>query len=162
MVDEEDAPLLSALKAKRRALAEAAKVPAYIIFTDRTLIEMAETRPVDLDGMARIGGVGAKKLETYGRAFLDVINGASEQMHPTRRKLAGRDAGQVYDQLLQVQTELSRGSAGTDKPLSCSAAQLAKVAQLRGADENALCRLLGDRRADRFGPAFLDVLRDAG
>ena len=162
MVSEEDAPLLSALKAKRRALAEAAKVPAYIIFTDRTLIEMAETRPVDLDGMARIGGVGAKKLETYGRAFLDVINGASEQMHPTRRKLAGRDAGQVYDQLLQVQTELSRGSAGTDKPLSCSAAQLAKVAQLRGADENALCRLLGDRRADRFGPAFLDVLRDAG
>ena len=37
IVSEEDAPLLSALKAKRRALAEAAKVPAYIIFTDRTL-----------------------------------------------------------------------------------------------------------------------------
>ena len=162
MISEEDAPLLSALKAKRRALAEAAKVPAYIIFTDRTLIEMAEKRPADLDGMAGIGGVGAKKLETYGRAFLDVINGASEQMHPTRRKLAGRDAGQVYDQLLQVQTELARGSAGTDKPLSCSAAQLAKVAQLHSADENALTRLLGDRRADRFGPAFLDVLRDAG
>ena len=162
MVSEEDAPLLSALKAKRRGLAEAAKVPAYIIFTDRTLIEMAETRPRDLDGMARVGGVGAKKLETYGRAFLDVINGASEEMHPTRRKLAGRDAGQVYDQLLQVQTELSRGSAGTDKPLSCSASLLAKVAQLRNADATAITRLLGDRRADRFGPAFLDVLRDAG
>ncbi|WP_370399313.1 DNA helicase RecQ [Sulfitobacter sp. JB4-11] len=162
MVSEEDAPLLSALKAKRRALAEAARVPAYIIFTDRTLIEMAETRPTDLDGMARIGGVGAKKLETYGTAFLEVINGASEEMHPTRRKLAGRDAGQVYDQLMQVQAGLARGAVGTDKPLSCSAAQLAKVAQMREADETALERLLGERRAARFGEAFLDVLRDAG
>ena len=100
---------MSALKAKRRGLAEAAKVPAYIIFNDRTLIEMAETRPRDLDGMARVGGVGAKKLETYGKAFLEVINGEVQQMHPTRRKLAGRDAGTVYDQLLQVQADLARG-----------------------------------------------------
>ena len=39
--------LLSALKAKRRALAEAAGVPAYVIFPDRTLIEMAERRPAN-------------------------------------------------------------------------------------------------------------------
>ena len=162
MVSEEDAPLLSALKAKRRGLAEAAKVPAYIIFTDRTLIEMAEARPRDLDAMAGISGVGAKKLDTYGDAFLEVINGEALQVHPTRRKLAGRDAGQVYDQLLQVQADLARGAAGTDKPLSCSASLLAKVAQLRNADETALSRLLGERRADRFGTAFLDVLRDAG
>lgn len=162
MVSEEDAPLLSALKAKRRGLAEAAKVPAYIIFNDRTLIEMAETRPRDLDGMARIGGVGAKKLENYGKAFLEVINGEVQQMHPTRRKLAGRDAGTVYDQLLQVQADLTRGAAGADKPMSCSASVLAKVAQLRNADDGALKRLLGDRHAERFGPAFLDVLRDAG
>jgi ATP-dependent DNA helicase RecQ len=160
MVSEEDAPLLSALKAKRRALAEAAKVPAYIIFTDRSLIEMAETRPGDLDGMARIGGVGAKKLETYGRAFLDVINGASVQMHPTRRKLAGRDAGSVYDRLLEVQADLTRGEAGTDKPLSCSASLLAKVAQLHQADDNALVRILGERRAERFGPAFREILQN--
>ena len=162
LVSEEDAPLLSALKAKRRGLAEAAKVPAYIIFNDRTLIEMAEKRPDSLDAMARIGGVGAKKLESYGRAFLDVINGASEGMHPTRRKLAGREAGNVYDRLLEVQAELARGTAGTDKPLSCSASLLAKVAQLRNADDTALERLLGDKRAERFGPAFLDVLREAG
>jgi ATP-dependent DNA helicase RecQ len=160
MVNEEDAPLLSALKAKRRALAEAAKVPAYIIFTDRSLIEMAETRPGDLDGMARIGGVGAKKLETFGRAFLDVINGTSEGMHPTRRKLAGREAGDVYDRLLQAQADLARGSAGTDKPLSCSASLLAKVAQLRQTDDTAFVRILGERRAERFGPAFRVVLEN--
>ncbi|MGB1207738.1 MAG: DNA helicase RecQ, partial [Paracoccaceae bacterium] len=69
LVSEDDAPLLSALKAKRRALADAARVPAYVIFTDRTLIEMAETRPASLDDMARIGGVGVKKLERYGMTF---------------------------------------------------------------------------------------------
>ncbi|MFC6641524.1 MULTISPECIES: DNA helicase RecQ [Sulfitobacter] len=162
MVSDEDAPLLSALKAKRRALAEAARVPAYIIFTDRTLIEMAEARPQNLDAMARIGGVGAKKLENYGAAFLEVINGEAQPMHKARRKLAGREAGNVYDQLLQVQADLARGEQGTEKPLSCSAAMLAKVAQLRSADSSAIERLLGDKRAERFGPAFLDVLRDAG
>jgi ATP-dependent DNA helicase RecQ len=161
VVNDEDAPLLSALKAKRRGLAEAAKVPAYIIFTDRTLIEMAETRPANFDQMARISGIGAKKLESYGAAFLEVINGEAEMMHPQRRKLAGRGAGDVYDQLLEVQAELSRGALGTDKPLSCSASLLAKVAQMRGADADAIERLLGGKRAERFGAAFLDVLRSA-
>ncbi|MFK7746524.1 MAG: DNA helicase RecQ [Roseobacter sp.] len=162
MVSEEDAPLLSALKAKRRAFAETAKVPAYVIFNDRTLIEMAEKRPTTLDAMAGIGGVGAKKLERYGAAFLEVIAGEAAPMHPSRRKLAGRSAGSVYDQLLEVQASLARGEAGLDKPLSCSASQLAKVAQLRTADARTLEHLLGDRRAERFGPAFLDVLREAG
>jgi ATP-dependent DNA helicase RecQ len=162
MVSEEDAPLLSALKAKRRGFAEANKVPAYIIFNDKTLIEMAETRPANLDAMARIGGVGAKKLESYGAAFLEVINGEAEIMHPKRRKLAGREAGSVYDRLLEVQAELARGTDGIDKPLSCSASMLAKIAQMRPNDDAGLNRLLGERRAQRFGPAFLDVLREAG
>ncbi|WP_238371912.1 DNA helicase RecQ [Heliomarina baculiformis] len=162
LVNEEDAPLLSALKAKRRALAENARVPAYVIFTDKTLIEMAETRPATLDQMAKISGVGAKKLESYGATFLEVITGAGEALHPARRKLAGRSAGTVYDRLLEVQAELSRGETGVDKPLSCSASMLAKVAQMRSDDERTLEKLLGERRAERFGAAFLDVLRMAG
>ena len=162
LVSEENAPLLAALKAKRREFAEAEKVPAYIIFNDRTLIEMAETRPVTLDDMARIGGVGAKKLDRYGRAFLEVVAGEVAEVHPSRRKLAGRKSGSLYDQLLEVQAELARGEGGIDKPLSCSAAQLARVAEMRVGDGDTLRRLLGDRRADRFGDAFLEVLRDAG
>jgi ATP-dependent DNA helicase RecQ len=162
MVSDEDAPLLSALKAKRRGLAEAAKVPAYIIFNDKTLIEMAEKRPVDLGAMAGISGIGAKKLDSYGDAFLEVINGEAAQMHPTRRKLAGRDAGSIYDRLLEVQAELTRGEGGIDKPLSCSVSMLAKVAQMRSTDNDAMARLLGERRAERFAGAFLDVLREAG
>jgi len=162
LVSEEDAPLMSALKAQRRALAEAAKVPAYIIFNDRTLIEMAETRPATLDQMAAIGGVGAKKLERYGAAFLEVINGASEPVHPARRKLAGRAAGPVYDLLLEAQAGLARGADGADKVMSCSASQLARVAQMRPDDTQALERLLGERHVERFGAAFLDVLRETG
>ncbi|MDA7427736.1 DNA helicase RecQ [Primorskyibacter aestuariivivens] len=161
MVSDEDAPLLSALKAKRRALAEAASVPAYIIFSDRTLIEMAETRPQSLDEMARISGVGAKKLERYGAEFLAVITGEAHEMHPTRRKLAGRAAGDVYDRLLEVQSDLARGQCGTEKPLSCSASQLAKLASSRPSVPEELERLLGEKRAERFGAAFLDVLREA-
>ena len=82
--------------------------------------------------------------------------------HPARRKLAGQDAGQVFDRLLEVQAQLARGQSGIDKPLSCSAAQLAKVAQLRQSDPDMLTRLLGQSRAERFGEAFLDVLREVG
>jgi ATP-dependent DNA helicase RecQ len=158
LVSEEDAPLLSALKAKRRYLAEQANAPAYIIFNDRTLIEMAETKPNTLDQMANIGGVGAKKLESYGRAFLEVIAGAQDDVHPMRRKLAGRDEGAIYDRLLSAQTDLQRGPHGADKPMSLNASMLAKVAQMRSADLDHLTRLIGDKYAERFGDAFLEVL----
>jgi len=161
LVSEEDAPLLSALKAKRRALAEAAKMPAYIVFNDRTLIEMAEQRPQNLDDMAKVNGVGAKKLEKYGDAFLSVIIGEAEKMHPTRRKLAGHAAGSLYDQLLQVQADLARGQNGLQKPLSCSASLLARIASQKPRDEDDMTRLLGEKRAERFGSAFLDVLTSA-
>ncbi|QFT64835.1 DNA helicase RecQ [Roseivivax sp. THAF30] len=158
LVSDEDAPLLSALKAKRRALAEAASVPAYIIFNDRTLIEMAERRPQSLDEMAGISGIGAKKLDRYGDAFLEVIAGEAAGLHPARRRLAGRGAGSLYDRLLATQADLTRGADGTEKPLSCSASQLAKIAEARPSGESALSRFLDERRMERFGPAFLSVL----
>jgi ATP-dependent DNA helicase RecQ len=162
LVSDEDAPLLSALKARRRALAEAAKVPAYIIFPDRTLMEMAEARPANLDQMAAIGGVGAKKLERYGAVFLEVLNGACDPVHPARRRLAGRAAGTIYDLLLEAQAGLARGADGVDKVMSCSASQLARVAQIRPDDTQMLEQVLGARHTERFGAAFLEVLREAG
>ena len=161
LVSEEDAPLMSALKAKRRALAEAQNVPAYIIFPDRTLIEMAEKRPQTLDDLARIGGIGAKKLESYGAAFLQVLAGAQAPVHPMRRKLAGRDQATVYDRLMAAQSDLSRGVDGTGKPMTCSASQISKLAQLHRPDMGAIQRIIGDRHTDRFGDRFLEILREA-
>ncbi len=159
LVSEEDAPLLSALKARRRALAEAAGLPAYMIFNDRTLIEMAEQRPATSDEMMRITGVGAKKLESYGAQFLEVITGeVLPPEHPARRKLAGREAGPLYDRLAEAQLALMRGADGHQKPMRCSAAQLARVAAEKPVDVAALTRILGERRAERFGRAFLEIL----
>ncbi|MCT4370325.1 DNA helicase RecQ [Yangia mangrovi] len=163
LVREEDAPLMSALKAKRRALAEAASLPAYMIFPDRTLIEMAERRPETLDQMGAISGVGAKKLERYGAEFLSVITGgAPEETHPLRMRAAARGTGDLYDRLMSAQAELIRGEDGTEKPLSCSASLLAKIAGLRDPAPEDLERILGERRFVRFGPAFMDLLVEAG
>ena len=161
LVSEEDAPLLSALKAKRRALAEAARVPAYVVFPDKTLIEMAQIRPTDLDGMARITGIGAKKLESYGAAFLAVITGeAPAPQHPQRRRLAGRDAGAIFDRLAEVQLSLQRGPEGIDKPLSCSQATLRQIAEARPSTLSELDRIsgMGGARTERFGEAFLAAI----
>ena len=156
-VDDEDAPLLSALKAKSRALAEAQRVPAYVIFPDRTLIEMAQARPQTLDEMARIGGVGAKKLESYGAAFLSVIAGEAPEMHPARRALAGRASGALYDRLAEAAQRLARGEDGTEKPLSLTASQLRRIAEDRPRD---LSRYLDAARLDRFGAAFAQEIAE--
>jgi len=163
LVSDEDAPLLSALKAKRRALAEAASVPAYVIFTDRTLIEMAEKRPTTLDGIAQITGVGATKLDRYGLAFLQVINGAApDAPHPIRRKLAGGDDGALYDALEAAARALERGEAGTDKLLTLSPAVLRDIATRKPGTLDALGRVKGmdAARLDRFGTALLGILAD--
>ena len=68
-----DADLLAALKALRGALAKAQRQPAYIVFPDKTLIELAATRPRSLDDMATVHGVGAAKLKRYGPAFVALI-----------------------------------------------------------------------------------------
>jgi ATP-dependent DNA helicase RecQ len=162
LVGEEDAPLLSALKAKRRALAEAASVPAYVIFPDRTLVEMAERRPATLDQMAGITGVGAKKLESYGRAFLEVITGAADALHPARMALAGRPEGALFDRLAEAQVQLQRGQDGTGKPLSCTHSTLRHIAERRPRTMSELEQVqgMGPQKAGRFGAAFLSILRE--
>jgi ATP-dependent DNA helicase RecQ len=68
-----DAPLLAMLKALRLRLAKERRVPAYVVFSDRTLIDMAERRPHDLDAFAEVNGVGAAKLKEFGQVFLSAI-----------------------------------------------------------------------------------------
>ncbi|SDT98411.1 ATP-dependent DNA helicase RecQ [Pseudomonas pohangensis] len=62
-----------ALRSLRRKLAEEHSVPPYVIFPDSTLLEMLRQQPASLADMARVSGVGARKLERYGEAFLAVL-----------------------------------------------------------------------------------------
>ncbi len=73
---ELDTPLLGALKQLRLALARQRRVPAFAVFPDRTLLDMAQRRPQSLAEFAEVNGVGEKKLKEFGAAFLKVIRGA--------------------------------------------------------------------------------------
>jgi ATP-dependent DNA helicase RecQ len=69
-VDEE---LYEALRAVRKQLADAQNVPAYVVFSDATLAEMAARKPAAHAELLEVNGVGQTKLERYGDAFLAVI-----------------------------------------------------------------------------------------
>ncbi|WP_375250877.1 DNA helicase RecQ [Sphingomonas sp.] len=68
-----DDPLFEALRACRRDLAKEQGVPPYVIFHDSALREMAAARPTTLHALGRISGIGQRKLDAYGHAFLKVL-----------------------------------------------------------------------------------------
>ena len=70
-----DRDLFARLRELRKALAGQKHVPAYVVFGDRSLREMAAGKPATLEEFLDIRGVGEKKCRKYGPAFLDVING---------------------------------------------------------------------------------------
>lgn len=70
---EIDSELFDQLRALRRSLAEERGVPAYVVFSDATLAEMAALRPQSTGELARISGVGPTKLSRYGEPFLSVL-----------------------------------------------------------------------------------------
>jgi ATP-dependent DNA helicase RecQ len=76
LVRGEEREQWEALRALRRKLAEEHAVPPYVIFPDSTLLEMLRSQPANLAEMGKVSGVGARKLERYGAAFLQVLGGA--------------------------------------------------------------------------------------
>jgi ATP-dependent DNA helicase RecQ len=68
-----DTALFEALRRRRSELAKAQRVAAYVVFADKTLIDMARRKPATVAEMSAVHGVGAAKLRQYGEVFLDVI-----------------------------------------------------------------------------------------
>ena len=123
---------------------------------NRAMIKMSEFTP-------HTSALLANLIEsTFPRDLVAVINGEAAGMHPSRRKIAGRGEAALYDRLLEVQADLMRGPEGIDKPMTCSASLLAKVARQRPGAPGDMARLLGEKRAERFAEAFLDVIAEAG
>ena len=73
----EDEPVFEALRDWRRKVADEAGMPPYIVFSDRTLVAIATARPAKPSELARISGVGPKKLEEWGSAVLETVRSAS-------------------------------------------------------------------------------------
>ncbi len=71
--DDFDAELFERLKERRKAIAQEHGVPPYVVFSDKTLRELAIHRPVDREEMLSIHGIGEVKFERYGELFLELM-----------------------------------------------------------------------------------------
>ena len=161
MVAEEDAPLLSALKAKRRALAESA---------GRAGLHHLHRPDPDRDGRAQARDAGRRwrGSAASARRSWKATAAPSWRSSPARRTRCtrrgaswpGGGRGDVFDRLAEAQAGLARGEDGTDKPMTCDSATLRRIAERRPHSLDDLARLpgVGEQKAERFGPAFLDVL----
>ncbi len=78
-IQPSDLGAFDALRAWRRDEAKRQSVPPYVIFSDRTLIELARDRPASPEALLRVNGVGQAKLERYGAAVLGVLGGDAAQ-----------------------------------------------------------------------------------
>jgi len=73
-----DAQLLERLRALRTRIAREEQVPAYVVFPDRTLLEIAVRRPKSPYALGEIRGVGPMKIDKYGERFLELVRTSDE------------------------------------------------------------------------------------
>ena len=161
---EEDEGLLAALKAKRRALADAAGVPAYVIFPDRTLIEMATAPPARPSTRSPASPASARSSSSASaRRFLAVLTGAPPPPAPPGPPPPRRPARRARSSTGCTPPSSRSPAAPTASPStsSCTAATLARIAEERPATLAALERIqgMGPLKAERFGEAFLAILQ---
>jgi ATP-dependent DNA helicase RecQ len=76
---EFDKQLFEILRQQRKKLADAAHVPPFVIFSDKTLVEMANYYPMTEQGMKSVNGVGEVKFSRYGDIFLELIRDYCQQ-----------------------------------------------------------------------------------
>jgi ATP-dependent DNA helicase RecQ len=118
--------LFAILRQKRKEMADEAGVPPYVIFSDRSLTEMAAYYPLSNETLLRISGVGQVKLRQYGNAFLEIIkeyckkHALKEKQKETTREKSDSNrryfiVGEAYNAGDTVQSLMERYhvSAGT-------------------------------------------------
>jgi len=98
---EYDKSLFSLLRNKRKELADEAGLPPYVIFSDKTLVEMAGYFPQSQESLLNISGVGKVKFERYGADFLKIIkeycrSNKIDEKYKTPARVADKDAGRRY------------------------------------------------------------------
>jgi DNA helicase-2/ATP-dependent DNA helicase PcrA len=73
-----DEAVFERLRAWRLKVSQDSEVPAFVVFTDATLMAIAEGKPTNAAGLAKVAGVGSSKLERYGRDVLDILNAGAD------------------------------------------------------------------------------------
>ena len=164
-----DEPLFEKLREHRLEIAEELGVPPYIVFHDSTLEEMAKTRPVNLDRMQYISGVGEQKLKKFGQTFLEVIqssplpdvlqNNLSDTVNETLTLLNdGLDAEAIAS---QRDIKLSTVYTHFADAIEAGLIEAKEVLQLSEGEHNEIINALEmNMEDDRLKPAF-DALEGA-
>ncbi|MBM7333663.1 MAG: DNA helicase RecQ [Alcanivorax sp.] len=156
-VADADRTLWEALRACRKRLAEEEGVPPYVIFHDATLMDMLALRPRDRHEMAAVSGVGDRKLDAYGDAFLAVLNEGSKG--PEGGAAEVRDPRRAPDGDQDELEALARAGMAPDA-----------IARRQGLGEAEVYRALADLVADGrldleqalgLPPAELGIIQDA-
>ncbi|CAG5010016.1 ATP-dependent DNA helicase RecQ [Dyadobacter sp. CECT 9275] len=94
--------LFERLRLLRKQMADAMAVPPYVIFSDATLSEMAQKRPVSEAQMKTVSGIGAEKYRRYGEVFINEILSFDKVNPPAKTRLA---KGMTYTETLELFTE---------------------------------------------------------
>jgi ATP-dependent DNA helicase RecQ len=109
--------LFALLRQKRKELADEAGVPPYVIFSDRTLVEMAAYYPQSITNLLNVSGVGQVKLRRYGDEFLEVIkaycekHGIAPHPHPSPRGRGVRGEGELGERTRLIAESFNEGTS---------------------------------------------------
>jgi len=160
---EYDKSLFSLLRNKRKELADAAGVPPYVIFSDKTLVEMSMYFPQERESLLNMSGVGKVKNERYGAEFLAIIreycrSNEIDEKYKAPMRVEGKDAhrryvavGEAYNAGESVQNLMKRYDVTADTILNHLARFIMAGNPLRTAsDLIALSQLSPDQQQKVF------------
>lgn len=179
-----DDPLFEALRAWRRGVAQAQGVPAYVVFIDRTLADIAARRPASLEALLEVPGVGRSRVERYGAAILAVLNGApppaAAEAPAPRAAGEGPDEALLEDAERMARATLAAGAEameamrawrrriasglGVPPYVVLADKTLAALEEARPAEEDVLETLpgIGPSKRLRYGASLLRVVAGLG
>ena len=163
--------LFAELRALRHEIAEAADVPAYIVFSDASLRAMALACPRTLDAFARVSGVGSRKLDAYGDRFVRAISefcdthdvsAAPEQQAPPVRERERRRTAMGKESTTQETLRLYRSGFGLEQIATARGLTQGTVANhlcqlVEAGEEIDVAGLIPDDHYRRIADAFAEV-----
>lgn len=133
---EYDRGLFEKLRALRKQIADEKAIPPFVIFSDVSLCEMAHYFPNDKNSFSKIEGVGSKKLENFGSAFLEVINNYAKENGISSIEVPDRGERRTNKIKRLVKAGMSR--YGKTKEMVSQKIPLSKIAEEEGFTEGTI------------------------
>lgn len=165
-----DSELFGRLKLLRKSIAERQSVPAYVVFSDSALREMSKKKPKNERELLTINGVGNRKLERYGKAFLEEIkkylteNGYDEETLTSEQESKAGSKSKADPKLFDILKQLRKNLAEEEKVPAYfifSDVILHEISEKKPKNKAELLEIkgVGSVKLERYGKAFLEEIR---